>query len=460
MALTVLIAPSGFKECLSATEVAGAMAAGVRRTLPDARVLSTPMIDGGEGFTAALVAATNGTLEQVTVSGPVNAPVRAPIGFLGGSGPKTAVIEIAAAAGLRLVPRGARDPAVTTSRGVGELIRAALDAGAEHILVGCGDSGVNDGGAGMAEALGIRLLDTDDKAIGCGGGALARLASIDLSNRDPRLDSVQIEAAVNWHNVLLGEHGVTRVYGPQKGATPAQIVMLEAALGNYAACVRVATGVDVKTVAGGGASGGIGAGLHALLGAVLRPRFDMVMHYTNFDALLAETDLVLTGEGTLDNQTPFGKVPAEVARRAKARGLPVIALAGSIGEGAKANLDCGIDAFASIQMRPWTLDEAMASASHLLRHATEDTIRMVLVGMRLLDPAGCHSHRLRTVVTGLDAARSRPLISSDTVAPPTMLSGAIHLQSPQDAEHGRSCGVARSYQEPERVVLSEGIWPH
>lgn len=390
MTLTVLIAPSGFKECLSAGEAADAMAAGVRRALPDARVLATPMIDGGEGFTTALVAATDGTLHEVAVSGPLGTTVNAPIGFLGGAGPRTAVIEIAAAAGLRLVPRRSRDPAVTTSRGVGELIRAALDAGAERILIGCGDSGVNDGGAGMAEALGIRLLDTHGRPIGRGGAALAQLASIDLSGRDPRLDRVRIEAAVNWHNVLLGARGVTRVFGPQKGATAEQVVMLEAAMETFVRCIGAATGVDVSGLAGGGASGGIGAGLHVLLGAALRPRFDMVMHYTKFDALLAEADLVLTGEGTLDGQTPFGKVPAEVARRAKARGLPVIALAGAIGDGAKANLDCGIDAFASIQMQPRTLDEALASASDLLRHAAEDTMRIVVTGMRLSgSAAGC-----------------------------------------------------------------------
>jgi glycerate kinase len=387
MALTVLIAPSGFKECLGATEVADAIAAGVRNALPSARVLTAPIVDGGEGFTGALVAATHGRLEQVTVTGPVGAPVRAPIGFLGGGGPKTAVIEIAAAAGLRLVPRDRRDPSLTSSYGVGELIRLALDAGAERILVGCGDSGVNDGGAGMAEALGIRLLAADGAPVGRGGAALARLARIDLSTGDPRLRRVRIEAAVNWHNVLLGERGVTRIYGPQKGATPEQIVSIEAALTTYAAGLRAATGIDVTTLAGGGASGGIGAGLHALLGATLRPRFDVVMRYTHFDAMLAEADLVLTAEGSLDGQTPYGKVPAELARRAKARGRPVIALCGMVGDGAKVNLDHGIDAFTSIQERPCSLDEAIARAAILIRHAAEETMRMVAVGMRLR-PAG------------------------------------------------------------------------
>lgn len=383
MALTVLIAPSGFKECLSPAEVADAMAAGVRAVLPSARVLSAPLADGGEGFTAALVAATNGTMQEVSVTGPLGAPVTASIGYLGGEERKTAVLEIAAACGLRLVPRDARDPAATTSYGVGELVRMALDGGAERILIGCGDSGVNDGGAGMAEALGIRLLDAKGAPIARGGGALRRLASIDLSNRDPRLSRVRMEAAVNWHNVLLGARGVTRVYGPQKGATPEQIVRLERALSTYARCVREVTGVNVASMPGGGASGGIGAGLHALLGVALRPRFEVVMQYTKFDALLTEADLVLTAEGRLDGQTPFGKVPGEVAQRAKARGLPVIALAGSIDENARMNLEHGIDAFTSIQMRPCTLDEALRGAFDLVRNATENTMRMLAVGMRL-----------------------------------------------------------------------------
>ena len=374
MPLTILIAPSGFKECLSAVAVADAMAAGVRNALPAARVLTTPMIDGGEGFTEALVAATGGMVEQVTVTGPVGTSVRAPVGVLGGGGPSTAVIEIAAAAGLALVPRDARDPTLTSSYGVGELIRHALDAGAARILVGCGDSGVNDGGAGMAQALGVRLLAADGEPIGRGGAALARLSRIDRSNADPRLRGVRIEAAVNWHNVLLGERGVTRLFGPQKGATPTQIPSLETAMTTYADCIRAATGIDVATMAGGGASGGIGAGLHAFLGATLHPRFDVVMQYTRFDAMLREADVVLTAEGSLDGQTPYSKVPAEVARRAKAKGIPVIALCGTIGEGVTANLDHGIAAFTSIQKRPCSLDEAITGAptSHSPRGGKHD----------------------------------------------------------------------------------------
>jgi glycerate kinase len=281
------------------------------------------------------------------------------------------------------VPRESRDPAVTTSRGVGELICAALDAGAARILIGCGDSGVNDGGAGMAQALGIRLRDAAGNELGTGAAALARIAAIDLSRRDPRLDRVSIEAAVNWHNVLLGPRSVTRVYGAQKGATPDQIETLDAALATYAGAIQAATEIDTSRMPGGGASGGIGAGLHALLGAQLRPRFDVVMSYTKFDTLLAEADLVLTAEGSLDGQTPFGKVPAEVARRAALRGIPVIALAGCIGDGADANRACGIEAFMSIQMRPCGLDTALACAPAWLSGAAENATRMVAIGMRL-----------------------------------------------------------------------------
>jgi glycerate 2-kinase len=369
MSLTILIAPSGLKECLSASDTADAMASGVRRAWPTARILKTPIVDGGEGFTSALVQATYGTLESVTVTGPTGAAADAHIGFLGRKPVRTAVIEIAAAAGLGLVPADRRDPALTTSFGVGELVRAALDRGAERIIVGCGDSGVNDGGAGMIQALGARLLDSRGREVGRGGAPLAAIARIDLDALDPRLSRVRIDAAVNPHNALLGAHGVTRTYGPQKGANPGQIVVLEQALSNYAAHLEAATGVDVAALAGAGASGGIGAGLAAVCGATLHPRYDIVMPFTHFDRLLSEADLVLTAEGRLDGQTPYGKVPAEVGRRARALGIPVIALAGCIGEGAELNLAHGISAYEGINARPIPLAEAMAQARCLLAEA-------------------------------------------------------------------------------------------
>ncbi|MFK4808794.1 glycerate kinase [Devosia sp. ZW T5_3] len=386
MSMTILIAPSGFKESLSANEVADCIGAGVLRAIPDAIILKAPMVDGGEGFTQALVAATGGSLHAATVTGPVGEPVKSFFGFLGGRGPRTAVIEMAAAAGLRLVPRERRDPCLTTSYGVGELIARALDAGAQRILLGCGDSGINDGGAGMAQALGVRLLDADGADLGRGGAALAQLQRIDMSGRDRRLDRVRIDAAVNWHNMLLGPRGVARVFGPQKGATPAQVELLDSALERYATAITAATGLHVGTAPGAGASGGLGAAVLGLLGGALHPRYEIVMTYLEIDSLVAQADLVITAEGSLDGQTPFGKVPAEVALHAKAAGLPVIALAGTIGKGAIANFDHGIDAFASILTRPCSLEEAIENARKLLTHAAEDAARMINVGIRLGTP--------------------------------------------------------------------------
>ncbi|KQP80245.1 glycerate kinase [Methylobacterium sp. Leaf117] len=389
MSLTVLVAPSGFKESLSARAVAKAIAQGVHRAMPEARVLMAPMVDGGEGFVEALVDATRGTLHRLTVTGPVGLPVPSFFGFLGGVGPRTAVIEMAAAAGLSLVPRDRRDPTLTTSYGVGELVRAALDAGAERILLGCGDSGVNDGGAGMVQALGIALLDEEGQRLRFGGGELLRLARIDLSGRDARLDRICINAAVNWHNTLLGSEGVSRVFGPQKGAIPEQVIGLERGLGVYAQLIRGATGVDCTEAPGAGASGGLGAGILGLLGGTLHPRFDIVMRYLDFDALLTEADLVITAEGTLDCQTVRGKVPAEVGRRAKERGLPVIALAGTLGEGCEENLVHGIDAFISIMERPCTLEDALGRTEALLISAADEAMRMVRIGLEV------HARRAR-----------------------------------------------------------------
>ena len=383
MSITILVAPSGFKESIDVEDVTSAIASGVRRVLPGARILRAPMVDGGEGFTRAIVEATGGTIHSADVTGPVGRPVESFFGMMGGEQSRTAIIEMAAAAGLRLVPRDMRDPTQTTSRGVGELILAALDAGANRILIGCGDSGINDGGAGMAQALGARLLDKSGKQIGEGGAELCRLATIDLNTLDPRLADVQIDVAVNWHNVLLGPKGVARVFGPQKGATPEQVEMLESGLRNYAECIFSATGLDIGLSNGSGASGGLGTGLVVFAGATLHPRYDIVMKYLAFDELLQDADLVITAEGSLDGQSPYGKVPCEVARRARAQDVPTIAIAGTIGKGVTETFDNGIDAFASIIKRPCTLEEAIDKGEKFLERAAEDAMRMVLVGTKL-----------------------------------------------------------------------------
>lgn len=383
MTLNILIAPSGFKESLDADRVANCISTGILKVLPDAHTFKAPLVDGGEGFSKALVKATGGTLHPIRVTGPVGQPVDAHFGFLGGCDQKTAVLEMAAAAGLRLVPPEVRNPLVTTTYGVGELIKAALDAGAERILVGCGDSGTNDGGAGMAQALGVKLLDKAGNQIGFGGGELIKLDRIDLSQRHPRLEQVQIDVACNWHNVLCGQKGVARVFGPQKGASPKTVEQMALALEHYATIIEANLGIDVREMPGGGASGGLGTGLRALVGAKLYPRYEIVMQYLDIDSLLPEADLVITAEGCIDYQTPRGKIPAEVAQRAKHYNLPVIVLAGSVGQGAENNLQCGIDYFTSILNSPCLLSEAMADASTLLTNAAENVARLLLVGEQI-----------------------------------------------------------------------------
>lgn len=381
--LRVLIAPSGFKESLDADEAADCIASGVRRAVPDAYLRKAPLADGGEGFGRALVGAVGGTLHHVEVTGPVGEPVRAYFGLLDGEDQPTAVLEMAAAAGLRHVPPDRRDPLTTTTRGVGELIAAALDTGATRLLIGCGDSGTNDGGAGMAQALGVRLLDGAGNDLPHGGGALADLAKIDVSGLDPRVPAATLDVACNWTNVLTGPSGVARVFGPQKGADAATVERLELALDRYAEVVERDLGVDVRLAPGSGASGGLGAGLSALLGATLHPRFDIITRYLAFDHLLADTDLVITAEGAIDRQTSRGKVPAEVARLAALQDVPVIALAGTVGEGVQAAVDAGLDAYTSILTRPCTLAEALTEARELLMSSAEQTMRLLLVGRRL-----------------------------------------------------------------------------
>ncbi|GGS21710.1 glycerate kinase [Streptomyces griseoviridis] len=377
----VVVAPSGFKESLSARAAADAIAAGVRRVLPDAAIDRVPLVDGGEGTAVELAAATGGRLVALAATGPLGEPVGTHFALLGAR--DTAVVEMAAVAGLALVPRALRDPGATTTYGVGELIRAALDTGARRVLVGCGDSGTSDGGAGALQALGARLLDADGFALPPGGRELTRLARIDPSGLDPRLRDADLLVACNPFNVLCGERGVARVFGPQKGATPAQVEHLSAALENWAYVLTrdLRPPVpDLRTGPGTGASGGLGAGL-AALGARLLPRFDVLWDQVGLDARLARADLVLTAEGALDHQTPRGKIPAEVARRAKLYGRPVLALAGTLGEGA--HEVPGVDACHGILPAPMALAEALTRGAELLTDATERALRLILLGSRL-----------------------------------------------------------------------------
>ncbi|MGW8376539.1 glycerate kinase [Streptomyces sp. ODS28] len=397
------VAPSGFKESLSAQGAAEAIAEGLRRVEPGATIDLVPLVDGGEGTAETLAAATGGRLLRRTATGPVGAPVDTHFALLGGGASaagRTAVVEMAAVAGLSLVPRELRDPGATTTYGVGELLRSALDSGARRILVGCGDSGTSDGGAGALEALGARLLDASGARLPPGGAALARLDRIDTAGLDPRLREAGLLVACNPFNVLCGPRGVARVFGPQKGATAAQTERLSYGLERWARVLerdlrgwpRAVT--DLRYGPGTGASGGLGAGL-AALGARLLPRFEVLLDGLGLDGLgldarLARADLVITAEGSLDGQTPRGKVPAEVARRAKRYGRPVLALAGTLGEGAHEARAAGIDAYRSILPAPVGLAEALDRGAEYLADAAEHALRMVLLGTRLR-PAGAQA---------------------------------------------------------------------
>ncbi len=390
--MNILIAPSGFKEGLSPEEVADCIEQGILRVLPDARIFKAPLVDGGEGFTNTLINVTGGKSYHVAVTGPVGEPVQASWGILGGSGPKTAVMEMASAAGLRLGPEALRNPLYTTTYGVGELIKHALDAGTERILIGCADSGTTDGGSGMAQALGVRLLDREGRDIGWGGAELKKLSRIDLSTRDPRIANVQIDVVCNFNSLLCGKNGTARLFGSQKGATQSGVDMLVDALEQFAAIIKRELKMDLQTLPGGGAAGGLGAGLHAFLNANLHHRYEIVMRYLEIDEPLRHADLVVTAEGCIDSSTARGKIPCEVARRAQEFGIPTVALVGMVGPGAGVTLTHGIDAYSCILDSPMDRISAIERTPELLTQGAESFVRTMLVGKKLakkmLRPAG------------------------------------------------------------------------
>jgi glycerate kinase len=363
--MKIVIAPDSFKECLTAQQVAAAIEAGFRDVLPDAEYVVLPMADGGEGTVAALVAATGGRCVSLAVTGPLGESVVAEYGLTGDG--KTAVVEMAAASGLGLVPPDRRNPLLTTSYGTGELIRAALATGVDRLIVGIGGSATNDGGAGMLQALGVKLLDRCGGEIGAGGGSLADLDRIDLTGIDPRLAGCCVEVACDVTNPLIGPNGASAVYGPQKGATPAMVAVLESHLTHFARLIARDLGIDVATMAGAGAAGGMGAALLAFLHARLRPGIDIVMEAANLEAVVRDADLVVTGEGCIDRQTLRGKTPLGVARVAKRHHKPVIAIAGSIADDGAEVQQQGIDAMFSVLSRVGTLDDALAHAAANIR---------------------------------------------------------------------------------------------
>lgn len=359
--MKIVIAPDSYKESLTAMEVATAIENGFKQVFPQANCIKLPMADGGEGTVQSLVDATGGEIVNALVTGPLGQTVEGFYGLLGEG--TTAVIEMAAASGLHLVEPAQRNPLLTTTYGTGELIKAALDAGVTHIIVGIGGSATNDGGMGMAQALGARFIDSNGAELGFGGGALAQLASIDLSGLDPRLAAIKLEVACDVDNPLCGIKGASHVFGPQKGATPEMVAQLDANLAHYAQVIRQTNGKEVIGQAGAGAAGGLGAALLGLFDADLRPGINIVMDAVNLCEVVKDADLVITGEGRIDSQTIHGKTPVGVARTAKMYDLPVIGIAGSIAKDCHVVHDHGIDAVYSVVLGATDLPTALKEAA-------------------------------------------------------------------------------------------------
>ncbi len=375
--MRILICPQEFKGSLTARQAAEAIAAGLRRALPDAVLDLAPMADGGPGTVDAVLSSRPGHLEKTAVQDPLGRRIDAHWALLDSG---EAVIEMAASSGLVLLKLEERDAERATTYGVGQLIIAALDAGSRRLIIGIGGSATNDGGAGMAQALGARLLDSE-RDLPPGGAALARLARIDISALDPRLRQSQITVAVDAVNPLCGPAGASFVYGPQKGATPEQAARLDAALCHYAEIVRRDLDVDILTLPGAGAAGGLGGGLVAFLGAHIESGARLVAATIGLSERIESADVVLTGEGRLDSQTAYGKAVSIVAKLAKERGKPVIALAGKVEE--NVSID-GVDAIVPVATEPLPESEMFDRAAALLEDAAERAARLFLLGRRFV----------------------------------------------------------------------------
>ncbi|MEG3135194.1 glycerate kinase [Rouxiella sp. T17] len=368
--MKIVIAPDSFKESLSALEVAKAIESGFREIFPDADYFRLPVADGGEGTVEAMVAATQGKVIKIKVTGPLGEPIDAFFGLSGDE--KIAFIEMAAASGLESVPQAKRNPLKTTSYGTGELIKSALDRGVDHCIIGIGGSATNDGGAGMMQALGAKLLDKQGKEIGYGGGALAELATIDVSELDSRIKDCRFEVACDVTNPLTGKNGASAIFGPQKGATPEMVTQLDGYLKQYAEVIKRDLGIEVDNVPGAGAAGGMGAALHGFCQADLRQGIDIVTEALGLDALVKDATLVITGEGRIDSQSINGKVPIGVARVAKRYNKPVIAIGGSLTKDVDVVFDHGIDAVFSVLYSICSLEDALANAADNLRKSARN----------------------------------------------------------------------------------------
>ena len=378
--MKIVIAPDSYKESLSAMEVANAIEAGFREIYPTAEYVKMPVADGGEGTVDAMVAATGGHKISVSVTGPTGKPVTAELGLIH---QHTAVIEMAAASGLERISAAERNPLITTTYGTGEMIRAALDLGVKQFIIGIGGSATNDGGAGMLQALGYRLLDQHGRDIPRGGAGLSDLATIDISSADPRLQDCQFKVACDVTNPLTGPMGAAKVFGPQKGADAAMVALLDENLKHYARIVAQELGIDVEFALGAGAAGGMGAALLAFMKAELHSGIDIVLAALGLESIIADADLVITGDGRLDSQTINGKVPVGVARLAKRHGKPIIAIAGSLSSDVAIVYEHGIDSAFSAVNRVCTLHEAFDFAASNIKLTARNIAALLQIGHSL-----------------------------------------------------------------------------
>lgn len=370
-----VIAPDSFKESLTALEVATAIETGFKRVFPDADYVKLPMADGGEGTVQSLVDATQGKLIECEVTAPLGDKVKSFFG-LSGDG-KTAIIEMAAASGLHLVPTEKRNPLLTTSYGTGELIKLALDLGVESFILGIGGSATNDGGVGMLQALGMQCLDSQDKPIGFGGAELANIVKIDVQQLDPRLQQVHIEVACDVNNPLCGECGASAIFGPQKGATPEMVKQLDAALSHFAEIAERDCGKQIRDQAGAGAAGGMGGGLLLLPSVQLKAGIQIVLERLHLIDYVKDADVVITGEGRIDAQSIMGKTPIGVARTAKQFNKPVIAIAGCLREDYDVVFDHGIDAVFPIIHQLGDLSDILKQGEQNLISTAQNVARVL-----------------------------------------------------------------------------------
>ena len=373
--LVIVLAPDSFKESMTAKEVCEAMERGIRKANSQIRCIHVPMADGGEGTMQSLVDATGGRVYSKEVVGPLGNNVVAEYGILGNG--EIGVIEMASASGIHLVDSEKRNPLITTTFGTGQLIKACLDKGVKKLLIGIGGSATNDGGAGFIQALGGRLLDENGDDLSYGGGALAKLHTIDLSNLDERLKYVSVEVACDVNNPLCGKEGASYVFGPQKGATREMIEILNQNLSHYAEVIKEQLGKDVISKAGAGAAGGLGAGLMAFLDVKLKSGIEMVIEYANLEEKVRDADMVWTGEGSIDFQTQYGKTPLGVAMIAKKYNKPVIALAGRVGNDIDVLYDKGIDAIFGIMRGVTSIEEALVKGPENVEKTSENIIRLL-----------------------------------------------------------------------------------